>query len=89
MTIARTLNPEHNYRQMKRAAGSGHRILESLFERPIISVAAAQTHLGLTFAGANNVISSLERLGILREITRQTRYRLFRYEPYVRLFSES
>ena len=56
---------------MKRAAGSGHRILESLFERPIISVATAQNHLGLTFAGANNVISSLERLGILREITGQ------------------
>lgn len=74
--------------QMKRAAGNGHRILESLFERPIISVAGAQTQLGLTFAGANNIIASLERLGILLEITGQARYRLFRYEPYVRLFSD-
>lgn len=74
--------------EMKRGAGNGHRVLESLFERPIISVADAQAQLGLTFAGANNVIASLARIGILHEITGQARYRRFRYDAYVQLFSE-
>ena len=71
-----------------RAAGNGHRVLESLFDRPIVSVGAVQQLTGTSFAAANNLVSHLTRLGILQEITGYARNRRFRYEPYVRLFTE-
>lgn len=75
--------------QLGRAAGNGHKVLESLFDRPIVSVAEVQALIGTTFAAANNIVSRLSRLGILHEVTGYTRNRRFRYEPYVRLFSEA
>jgi Fic family protein len=52
-----------------RAAGNGHRILERLYERPIMSVAEVRQLLGTTFAGANQIVQRLEQLKILYEIT--------------------
>jgi len=72
--------------QLGRAAGSGHKALESLFDRPIVSVADIQQVTGTTYAAANNVAARLRELGILEEITGYSRNRRFRYEPYVRLF---
>lgn len=71
-----------------RAAGNGHRILERLYERPIMSVAEVRGLLGTTFAGANQIVQRLEHLKILVEITGQARNRRFRYEPYVSLFDD-
>jgi Fic family protein len=39
-----------------RAAGNGHRVLERLYERPIVSVSDARELLGTTFAGANQIV---------------------------------
>jgi Fic family protein len=71
-----------------RAAANGHRVLESLFDRPIISVTEAQQLTGTGFAAANQLIARMTELGILREITGHARNRRFRYEPYVRLFTD-
>lgn len=70
-----------------RAAGNGHRLLESLFDRPIVSVEDVRGVTGTTFAAANNLVARMTELGLLREITGQARYRRFRYEPYVALFA--
>jgi Fic family protein len=69
-----------------RGAGNGHRVLEHLYERPIVSVADVQTLVGTTFAGANQIVQRLVDLGILNEITGQARHRRFRYDAYVGLF---
>lgn len=69
-----------------RAAGNGHRLLETLFDRPIVSVKQASTVTGTSFAAANNLVSKLAELGILLEITGYSRNRRYRYEPYVNLF---
>lgn len=69
-----------------RGAGNGHRVLEHLYQRPIVSVSDIQTLSGTTFAGANQVVRRLVDLGILREITGQARHRRFRYDAYVALF---
>lgn len=69
-----------------RAAGNGHRVLESLFDRPIVSVKDVQAVTGTTYAAANNLVTRMAELGILQEITGYSRNRRFRYEPYVRLF---
>ena len=71
-----------------RAAANGHRVLESLFDRPIISVSEAQKLTGTGFAAANQLVARMTELGILREITGNARNRRFRYEPYVRLFTD-
>ena len=71
-----------------RAAGNGHKVLESLFDRPIVSVGDVQGTIGAAYPTANNVVTRLSELGILVEITGYARNRRFRYEPYVRLFTE-
>jgi len=71
-----------------RAAGNGHRVLERLYERPIMSVSDVRELLGTTFAGANQIVQRLVDLKILAEITGQARNRRFRYDGYVRLFDE-
>lgn len=70
-----------------RAAGNGLRVLEHLFQRPIFSVSAIVSLLGISFAAANTLVSRLTRLGIVEEITGQKRHRVFRYTPYLQLFS--
>lgn len=72
-----------------RGAANGHRVLDHLYERPIVSVADVQKLLGSTFAGANQIVQRLEGLGILTEITGRHRNRRFRYDAYVRLFEEA
>ncbi|RMG11324.1 MAG: Fic family protein [Deltaproteobacteria bacterium] len=74
--------------QMGRAAANGHRILERLFDHPIINVATVRDWLGVTPAGANNLVNRLAAAGILREITGYARNRRFRFDPYLRLFEE-
>ena len=69
-----------------RAAGNGHRIMEKLFEHPIITVANVRDWLELTQAGANQLVTRLVNVGVLREITGYKRNRRFRFEPYLRLF---
>jgi Fic family protein len=71
-----------------RAAGNGHRVLEQLFEQPIMSVGDVRTLLGTTFAGANQIVQRLREVGILVEFTGQARHRRFRYDAYIRLFDE-
>lgn len=75
--------------QLGRAAGNGHKVLESLFDRPIVTVTNVQQMTGTTFAAANNLVSRLVKLGVLNEMTGYARNRRFRYAPYIALFSDS
>lgn len=75
--------------RLGRAAGNGHRVLEQLYEKPILSVKDVQRLLGTTFAGANQIVQRLADLQIVSEITGQARHRRFRYDAYVRLFDEA
>lgn len=75
--------------RMGRAAGNGLRVLESLYQRPVITVADVQSLTGTTYTAANNLVSSLTDLGILVEATGYKRNRVFRYQPYIDLFGEN
>ena len=70
-----------------RAAGKGHLVLEQLYLRPIVSVADVREITGTTYAAANQLVARFVECGILMEITGFARNRLFRHEPYVRLFT--
>lgn len=71
-----------------RAAANGLRVLEQLYEQPIVSAKDVQALLGITFAGANQIVQRLVDIDILREITGNARNRRFRYDAYVRLFTD-
>jgi Fic family protein len=71
-----------------RAAGNGHRVLEHLYKRPILSVNEVRDLIGTTYPAANQLVERMERLGILAEVTGQARNRQFEYAPYVHLFNE-
>jgi Fic family protein len=72
-----------------RAAGNGHRVLESLFDRPIVAVGDVQRMTGTTYAAANSLVSRLVKLNVLSEMTGYARNRRFRYAPYIALFSDA
>jgi Fic family protein len=74
--------------KLGRVAANGHRVLESLFDSPILSVGDAQALTGTSFAPANQLVARMTELGILREVTGNARNRRFLYEPYVRLFAD-
>ena len=75
--------------QLGRAAGNGHKVLESLFDRPIVTVNDVQKTIGTTYAAANSLVSRLVKLGILGEMTGNARNRRFRYAPYIALFTDA
>jgi len=75
--------------QLGRAAGNGHKVLDSLFDRPIVAVNDVQKMTGTTYAAANNLVSRLVKLGVLSEMTGYARNRRFRYAPYIALFNEA
>ena len=69
-----------------RAAGNGHRVLEHLYERPILSVNEIRDLIGFTYTAANHLVDRLIATGILEEVTGHTRNRRFRYAAYIALF---
>jgi Fic family protein len=57
------------------AAGNGHKVLESLFDRPIIAVGDVKKKTGTTYAAANSLVSRLVKLGVLSEMLTDTQVR--------------
>ena len=71
-----------------RTAGNGHRVLEYLYEHPMVSVTKVQALIGTTYQAANELVSRFVDSEILAEITGQVRHRLFMYHDYIDLFRE-
>ena len=69
-----------------RAAGNGHRLLEHLYEHPIVAVSDVQRLTGTTYPTANNLVARMVDNRILSEFTGQTRNRMFLYQSYIDLF---
>jgi Fic family protein len=93
-TAAAILRMREDYRaritdRLGRTAGNGHRIMDKLFDHPIVNVATVQQWLEVTPPAAYHLVDRLVDLGLLREITGYARNRRFRFEPYLRLFEES
>jgi Fic family protein len=70
------------------STGNGQRVLERLYERPIVSVNGVRDLTGTSYAAANQLVERLAKIGILAEMTGQARHRRFQYDAYVRLFDE-
>ena len=83
------LREEHRRLIQERTAGiNGLRVLDLLFERPLVHVNLVKDSLGIAFVTANKLVEQLEGLGILEEITGRRRDRIFSYTAYVALFRD-
>lgn len=67
-------------------AALGTRLLDYLFEQPLVSVALVEKRLDCSFVTANKLVEQLEEIGMLRETTGGQRNRRYRYDPYLALF---
>jgi hypothetical protein len=77
------LREDHRRRitdHLGRAAGNGHRVLERLYERPIMSVSEVRALIRTTFPAANQIVQRLVDLDILKEFTDRARHRRFCYD---------
>lgn len=74
--------------ELGRAAANGHKILEHLFQSPVITVKAVQDITGTTYAAANRLVTKFKDIGILKEITGNSRNRRFIYHSYASIFNE-
>ena len=84
-----TLREEHRRiitEKLGRAAGNGHRVLEYLYEHPIVSVGEVKKLIKTTYPAANNLVSRMVNIGILSEFTGHARNRKFLYKDYIHLF---
>lgn len=75
--------------QMGRAAGNGHRVMDQLFDQPLVAVSTVREWLACTAPAAYNLVKRLETIGLLKEVTGHARNRRFRFDPYLRLFEDS
>jgi Fic family protein len=71
-----------------RGAANGLKLLESLYKRPIFTVANVATLLNVSKQAANTLTERFVELEMIVEVTGNTRYRVFRYDPYVALFTD-
>lgn len=72
-----------------RAAGSALRVHEQLFHQPVITVQQVSDLLEASYSNANALVSQMQGIGILAEITGQRRNRRFAYAPYLALFDDN
>jgi Fic family protein len=81
------LRERHRTTSQARGLGvNGLRLLDLMFQRPILNVNLVKNELGVTFRTAGRLVEQAEAAGLLREITSSRRNRRFAYEQYMGLF---
>lgn len=61
-------------------------LLNALFKKPIIHVKQVQMLLSVSYKAANDLVSEFVQNGILKEMTGQSRNRIFVFSEYLNLF---
>lgn len=86
-----SLREEHRQAIAQKMGGSaaGMRLLDFLFEQPLISVRLVEQHLQCSYVTASKLVEQFVELDLLRETTGWQRNRRYRYEPYLALFEPS
>ena len=71
-----------------RAAGNGHRVLEALYRKPVVTVSDVRGITGLSYPAANNLVARLVSIDILEPFGDRRRNRAFLYRDYIRVFAD-
>jgi Fic family protein len=74
--------------QEKGLSTLGLRLLDLLFQRPILNVNLVKKDLDITFVTASRLVDRFRTMHLLKETTGHRRNRRYRYEPYLTLFEE-
>ena len=69
-------------------AANLNRLLDHLFEHPVLSIRMAEEYLQTSFVTANRAMEQLEQFGVVREITGQQRNRRYLFQPYIDIFEK-
>jgi Fic family protein len=71
-----------------RRSASAQTLLTELFARPIVKVEDVQAICGLSYKASNDLVTLMQERGVLKEITGQSRNRLFAFSAYLAIFNE-
>lgn len=83
------LREEHRTLVQEQSLGPhGLRLLDLLFEHPLVNVNLVKEWLGVSYTTANHLVDRCEEIGLLEEITGGARNRRYRYTPYLALFAD-
>ncbi|MGH2762612.1 MAG: Fic family protein [Thermoleophilaceae bacterium] len=82
------LRERHRELVGERTGLNGMRLLDLLYDRPLVNVNLVKGSLDVSFATANNLVAQFEEAGLLREITGGRRRRVFSYDDYLALLRD-
>ena len=71
-----------------RGSANGLRLLDFLYQRPVVSVGLVTRELAVSNPTANKLVNQFNNAGLLVEITGRQRNRLFSYGSYLSLFED-
>lgn len=74
--------------KLGKASPTALRLLDLLYQLPVVSVPIVAKKLSLSPPAARKAINNLEGIGILREISGKRRDRLYSYETYMGIIRE-
>jgi Fic family protein len=77
---------DERIKSLKSRSGDARKVLDYLFQRPIIDASKVAQLIEKRPATAYKLIESLEELGIIKEITGAQRGKLYSFEAYLHLF---
>lgn len=75
-------------KSLGRVAGSAHQVHLALQERPVGTAARIAERAGISIPTVYSVLSSLEQVGLVRELTGRDTHRVFSYDRYLKILSE-
>ena len=82
----RELHREKILHELGRIAANGIRVLEHMYQQPIITINDTANLLDVSYPAANGLMERLEKAEIVEEITGQTRNRRYKYFDYINMF---
>lgn len=77
---------EHDLQKLKSRTANAQKIVNHLYQKPIVSAEQVSKMARISMPTTYKLITSLEELGILKEITGAERNRLYIFRDYLRLY---
>jgi Fic family protein len=74
------------YSTFGRRSNSALKLLTALFKEPIVTIDQAAKICKLSYKAANDLVIKMQESKYLKEITGQSRNRIFIFEPYLNIF---
>lgn len=78
----------HHIQEQGKLAATALRVHDLLQQRPILSIRAARTALGLTHPAISKSLRKMEEMSIVRELTGRQRNRLYVYDAYLNALTQ-